>query len=71
MWLFRLWATFTFMDGESGERRKVQYPGEALDFGDKGLFTPAVGVSVTGTSGGMIVSRARSTRQRRGGEADF
>jgi hypothetical protein len=45
MCLFKLWATFTFMDGESGERWDVQYPGEALHFGDKGLYKAITGAT--------------------------
>jgi hypothetical protein len=45
MWLFKLWATFTFLDGESSEQWQVHFPGEALDFGDKGLYKAITGAT--------------------------
>jgi len=43
MFLFRVWATYVFMDGESGEKWEVRFPGEALDFSDKGLYKAETG----------------------------
>jgi ERF superfamily len=43
MWLYKLWVSYTFIEGEHGERWTVHYPGEAMDFSDKGLYKAITG----------------------------
>src|SRR5271156_2363476 len=38
-----VWVDYTFEDAETGEEKKVSYPGEGADGGDKGIYKAMTG----------------------------
>ena len=39
----RVWVTFLFVDGESGETLERRFPGDGMDSGDKGIYKAITG----------------------------